>query len=76
VISHRQNRLLTLGRLPKAQEIAPNDGPQQYRRPLLDIIDQEQLSLLVPISEESMPVALLAPDLSRGTRLLASDATL
>lgn len=112
MINPRQKTaLLTLGRLPKAldiarslagagyrvivaepfalhlcrvsrsvarsyQTIAPNDDPQQYRQALLDIIDQEQVSLVVPISEESMHVVLLAPDLPRGTHLLTSDPTL
>lgn len=112
MINHRQKTaLLTLGRLPKAldiaralagagyrvivaepfglhlcrvsrsvarsyQTIAPNDDPRQYRQALLDIIDKEQVSLLVPISEESMHVVLLAPDLPPGTRMLAGDPEL
>ena len=96
--------LLTLGRLPKALEIAralsgagcrvlvadpfrrhvchpsrsvaksfeiiaPATDPQAYMRALLDIIRDEQVDLVVPVSEEAMYVAALHDQLPPGVRL-------
>lgn len=104
----QKTALLTLGRLPKALDIAralaakgfrviiaepfawhlcrasrsvarsyqvsaPNANPQRYRQDLLDIIHREQVDLVVPVSEESMHVVLMAADLPAGTRMLAGE---
>ena len=100
----RNCALLTLGRLPKALDIAralhaagwrvviaepcrwhlcavstavarsyrvpaPVDDRAGYRQALLDIIDREAVSLVVPISEECLYVAGLADALPAGVRL-------
>ena len=100
-----QTVLLTLGRLPKALDIArsfqaagwrviiaepfgwhltglsravaksftvpaPNDGAEAYLSALLDLITAESVSLIVPISEETMHVAALHERLPDGVTLL------
>lgn len=101
--------LLTLGRLPKAldlarafagagwrvvvaeparrhltgasravsrsvQVIAPARAPDRYLEDLLQIVAEERVDLIVPVSEETMHVAALHGRLPVGTRLLTPAA--
>lgn len=96
--------LITLGRLPKALELAralagagcrvhvaepfsrhvckpsravaashvtaaPNADPDGYRRDLLRIIAENDIGLVVPVSEEALHAATIAPLLPAGVRL-------
>lgn len=96
--------LITLGRLPKALELAralacagcrvhvaepfsrhvckpsravaashvtaaPNADPESYRRDLLRIVREHDIGLVVPVSEEALHVAAIAPLLPMGVKL-------
>lgn len=98
--------LLTLGRLPKALDLArgfseagwrvviaepfswhlarvsrsvakcvrlpaPARDPEGYRKALLDVVAREEVSLVVPISEEALHAVSIAGDLPPGVRLFS-----
>lgn len=104
---HRPTILLTLGRLPKALEMAralkgagcrvlvadpfawhlsrpsnvvdrcfqtpaPATHQADYLDCLLDIVREEQVDLVIPVSEEALHVTLLAPRLPKGTKLFSN----
>lgn len=108
VIEMTQTILLTLGRLPKALELAralhganarvivtdpfanhlcrpsravaksiavpaPATDPAGYRDALLTVIRDENIDLVVPISEEALHTTLLAPSLPKHVRLFGPD---
>ena len=49
---------------------APNVDPARYRRDLGEIVAREAVELIVPVSEEAMHVAAMAPNLPPGVALL------
>ncbi|WP_439106832.1 ATP-grasp domain-containing protein [Congregibacter sp.] len=51
---------------------APNDSLSQYLQDLLNIVEQESVDLVIPISEEALHVAQLADKLPARTRLWAA----
>ncbi|MFK8051440.1 MAG: ATP-grasp domain-containing protein [Woeseiaceae bacterium] len=53
---------------------APAQDPEGYRRAILDIVEQEAVTLIVPVSEETMHVVALASQLPDHCRLFSSDA--
>ncbi|MEL6750757.1 MAG: ATP-grasp domain-containing protein [Pseudomonadota bacterium] len=102
----QKTALLTLGRLPKALDVAtalhgagwrvivaepakwhlsrvsrsvaasftltaPNDDRAAYLDDLLDIIARENVSLVVPVSEEAMHATLVMPRLPQGVRFFS-----
>lgn len=99
--------LLTLGRLPKALELArglcaagcrvviaepfarhvckpsravarsvqvtaPNTDPEGYLRDLLNVVEEEGISAIVPVSEEALHVLRLEDRLPHGVRILSA----
>ncbi|MEM9386397.1 MAG: ATP-grasp domain-containing protein [Pseudomonadota bacterium] len=54
--------------------MAPNRDRRRYQDELLDIIEQEQVNLVLPISEEAMYVMSIAPRLPLGVRVFSPDA--
>ncbi|MDJ0614322.1 MAG: ATP-grasp domain-containing protein [Rhizobiaceae bacterium] len=110
-VANKKTVLLTLGRLPKALDIAeclskagckvliaepfawhlcrvskyvdacfvtpsPVDDQQAYLSALLEIIEQEKVSLVVPVSEEILHANLLTLALPGGCRFFAEDHSL
>ncbi len=106
---HASVVLLSLGRLPKALDIArclhaagcrvivaepfgwhlcrisnavarsyrvtpPGDDPALYRKEMLDIIERESVTLVIPVSEEAMHLVLIEAQLPPGVRLLSAPA--
>lgn len=53
---------------------APNDDLDAYHREMLEIIEREQVSLVVPVSEEAMHLVSLMDRLPSGVRMLAAEA--
>ena len=102
----RRTALLTLGRLPKALDIAtalsmagwrviiaepfgwhlcrvsrhvagsfkvtaPNTCQKSYLRELLELVHKEEVSLIVPVSKESLHATLVAPELPENVKLFS-----
>ena len=53
---------------------APNDSLAAYHQEILEIIEREHISLIVPISEEAMHLVPLMDHLPAGVRMLSSSA--
>jgi predicted ATP-grasp superfamily ATP-dependent carboligase len=52
---------------------APNVDREAYFSELLELIDEERVDLVLPVSEEALHVAALAPRLPAGVRLFGAD---
>jgi len=52
---------------------SPNENAQAYRQALLDSVSREDVSLVVPVSEEIMHASLIKPDLPESVRFFGLD---